>query len=107
MKNFEFSVLLFFEKIPKWRGWKDIFYEDDVIHAEQISRTLSFFFLFFFFFYILLTCYLYTPGPQEIKLIRSTPAVEKSLSIVTWPEMELENVEVGDGRWSWKLMAIR
>ena len=50
MKNYEFSVLLFFEKIPKWRGWKDIFYEDDVIHAEQISRTLSFFFLFFFFF---------------------------------------------------------
>lgn len=102
MKNFEFSALLFFEKIPKWRGWKDIFYEDDVIHVEQISWTLS-----FFFFYILLTCYLYTPGPQEIKLIRSTPAVEKSVSIVTWPEMELENVEVGDGRWSWKLMAIR
>ena len=26
MKNFEFPVSLFFEKIPKWRGWKDIFY---------------------------------------------------------------------------------
>ena len=39
MKNFEFLALLFFEKIPKWRGWKEIFYEDDVIHAEQISRT--------------------------------------------------------------------
>lgn len=78
MKNFEFPVSLFFEKIPKWRGWKDIFY--------------------FFFFYILLTCCLYTSGPQEIKLIRSKLAVEKSLFIVTWPEMELENVEVGVGR---------
>lgn len=86
MKNFEFPASLFFEKIPKWRGWKDIFY---------------------FFFYILLTCCLYMSGPQEIKLIRSKLAVEKSLFIVTWPEMELENVEVGDGRWSWKLMAIR
>lgn len=79
MKNFEFPVSLFFEKIPKWRGWKDIFY-------------------FCFFFYILLTCCLYTSGPQEIKLIRSKLAVEKSLFIVTWPEMELENVEVGVGR---------
>ena len=87
MKNFEFPASLFFGKIPKWRGWKDIFY--------------------FFFFYVLLTCCLYTSGPQEIKLIRSKLAVEKSLFIVTWPEMELENVEVGDGRWSWKLMAIR
>lgn len=26
MKNFEFPASLFFEKIPKWRGWKDIFY---------------------------------------------------------------------------------
>lgn len=43
MKNFEFPASLFFEKIPKWRGWKDIFY--------------------FFFFYILLTCCLYTSGP--------------------------------------------
>lgn len=79
MKNFEFPASLFFEKIPKWRGWKDIFN-------------------FFFFFYILLTCCLYTSGPQEIKLIRSKLAVEKSLFIVTWPEMELENVEVGGGR---------
>ena len=36
MKNFEFPASLFFEKIPKWRRWKDILYFFFFLHFTDL-----------------------------------------------------------------------
>ena len=77
MKNFEFPASLFFEKIPKWRGWKDIFY-----------------FFFFLHFTDLLSVHVRSAGTKAYSLKTRGGKIPVT---VTWPEMELENVEVGNG----------